>query len=75
MIREGKTHQVNNAIMTSKKEGMKLLDQSLKELIHHGLVTGEEAARYADEPETILAFARSGGKLPPERGPEAPRGG
>ena len=67
MIREGKTHQVNNVIMTGKKEGMKLLDQYLKELIHQDLVTGEEAARYADEPETILAFARSGGKLPPEQ--------
>lgn len=78
MIREGKSHQVNNVIMTGKKEGMKLLDQSLKELIHHELVTGEEAARYADEPETILAFARSGGKLPPDRSEpprDAPRGG
>jgi twitching motility protein PilT len=69
MIREGKGHQVNNVIMTGKKEGMKLLDQYLKELIHHGLVTGEEAARYAEEPETILAFARSGGKLPPDQAP------
>jgi twitching motility protein PilT len=68
MIREGKTHQVNNVIMTGKKEGMKLLDQYLKELIHHELVTGEEAARYAADPDSILAFARSGGKLPPERG-------
>jgi hypothetical protein len=51
---------------------MKLLDQSLKELIHNGLVTGEEAARYAEEPETILAFARSGGKLPPEQAPPPP---
>jgi twitching motility protein PilT len=73
MIREGKTHQVNNVIMTGKKEGMKLLDHSLRELIHHELVTGEEAARYADEPEAILSFTRSGGKLPPER--ETPRGG
>ncbi len=64
MIREGKSHQVNNVIMTGKKEGMKLLDQHLKELISDGVVTGEEAARFADEPETILAFARSGGKLP-----------
>ncbi|MEQ1856004.1 MAG: type IV pilus twitching motility protein PilT [Longimicrobiales bacterium] len=71
MIREGKTHQVNNVILTGKKEGMKLLDQYLKELIHHELVTGEEAARYAEEPEAILAFAKSGGKLPPERGAEA----
>ena len=72
MIREGKSHQVNNVIMTGKKEGMKLLDQHLKELIHNEVVTGEEAARYAEEPETILAFARSGGKLPPEQAPAPP---
>ena len=64
MIRDGKSHQVNNVIMTGKKEGMKLLDQHLKELIGDGLVTGEEAARFADDPESILAFARSVGKQP-----------
>lgn len=72
MIREGKGHQVNNVIVTGKKDGMKLLDQYLKELIHNGLVTAEEAARYAEEPETILAFGRSGGKLPPDQAPNAP---
>ena len=72
MIREGKGHQINNVILTGKKEGMKLLDQNLKELIHNGLVTGEEAARYAEESETILAFARSGGKLPAEQAPPPP---
>lgn len=72
MIRDGKGHQVNNVIMTGKKEGMKLLDQYLKELIHNGLVTGEEAARYSEEPETILAFAQSGGKLPPDQAPTPP---
>jgi twitching motility protein PilT len=72
MIREGKSHQVNNVILTGKKEGMKLLDQYLKELIHNDLVTGDEAARYAEEAETILAFARSGGKLPPDQVPQPP---
>ena len=74
MIRDGKGHQVNNVIMTGRKEGMKLLDQYLKELIHNELVVGEEAARYAEEPGTILAFARSGGKLPPGPGPASPCG-
>jgi twitching motility protein PilT len=67
MIREAKGHQVNNVILTGKKEGMKLLDQHLKELIHEGIVTGEEAARVSAEPEGILAFARSGGKLPSDK--------
>ena len=64
MIRESKGHQVNNVIMTGKKEGMKLLDQHFKELIAD--VSGEEAARFAAEPDAILAFARSGGRLQPE---------
>lgn len=59
MIRDSKTHQINNAILTGKKLGMRLLDQHLKELVSDGLVTGEEAARYSDEPAAMLAFARS----------------
>jgi twitching motility protein PilT len=59
MIRERKTHQINNVIMTGKKLGMRLLDQHLKELISEGAVTVEEAARYSAEPEQILAFANS----------------
>jgi len=63
MIRERKSHQVNNVIMTGKKLGMRLLDQHLKELISAGQVTGEEAARYAAEPDVVLAFANSGARM------------
>jgi len=63
MIRDRKTHQVNNVIMTGKNMGMRLLDQHLKELISDGIVDGEEAARYSTDPDMILAFARSGGKI------------
>lgn len=59
MIREGKNHQVNNVIQTGKKEGMKLLEQSLKDLITEGIVDAEEAARFAEEPGAIQSFARS----------------
>jgi twitching motility protein PilT len=68
MIRESKGHQVNNVIMTGKKEGMKLLDQSLRDLIADGTVTGEEAARYAEDPSGILTFARTGIKAPSDTG-------
>ena len=64
MIREGKGHQVNNVIMTGKKDGMNLLDQNLKELVSEKVVTGEEAARYSTDPQSILAFAKSGARLP-----------
>ncbi len=58
MIREGKDHQVGNVILTGKKEGMKLLEQSLKDLVADDVVAAEEAARFAEDPETILSFAR-----------------
>jgi twitching motility protein PilT len=58
MIRDGKNHQVNNVIQTGKKEGMKLLEQSLKDLVAEGTVVAEEAARFAEDPSAILAFAQ-----------------
>jgi twitching motility protein PilT len=67
MIRESKGHQVNNVIMTGKKEGMKLLDQSLKDLITANVITGEEAARYSEDPHAMLAFARTAGREPMAR--------
>jgi len=56
LIREGKSHLVNNVIMTAKKEGMQLLDQHLKDLVTAGVVTADAAARYAVEPASILAL-------------------
>jgi twitching motility protein PilT len=65
LIREGKSHQVNNVIMTGKKEGMQLMDSHLKELVDRRVVAPEDAARFAEEPEAILAYARSrDGKQP-----------
>ncbi len=58
MIREGKDHQVDNVILTGRKEGMKLLEQSLKDLVADGVVEADEAARFAEEPEAIISFAR-----------------
>jgi twitching motility protein PilT len=54
LIREGKPHHIHNAIQTGRKEGMQLLDQNLRELVHQGLVTAEEAARFAEDPAALL---------------------
>jgi len=59
LIREGKSHLVNNVIMTAKKEGMQLLDQHLKDLVTQGMVTADEAARYAVDASAILALTPS----------------
>lgn len=62
LIREGKSHQVNNVMVTGKKEGMQLLDNHLRELIDRRVVTAEEAARFALEPEAILIYGQSAEK-------------
>ena len=53
LIREGKTHQVNNVITTGRKEGMRLLDHHLRELVEQGIVAAAEAARYTSDPNSL----------------------
>jgi twitching motility protein PilT len=71
LIREAKSQLINNSIMTGKQDGMQLLDQHLKDLIAQGLVSPEEAARYAENPQTILMGTKS--NAPPADGPR-PKG-
>ena len=59
LIRDGKLHMLTNTMITGKKEGMQLLDQSLKELVQQEIVTAEEAARYAVNPQEILMAAKA----------------
>jgi Tfp pilus assembly pilus retraction ATPase PilT len=65
MIRDGKTHLLNNVITTGRKEGMKLLDQSLRDLVAEDVISVEEAARVAEDPTGLLNFARSGARSAP----------
>ena len=53
LIREQKSHLINNAITTGRKEGMQLLDQHLGQLLDEGIVTVEEAMRFAAEPQNF----------------------
>ncbi|MGI6467983.1 MAG: type IV pilus twitching motility protein PilT [Syntrophomonadaceae bacterium] len=39
MIREGKVHQIHNAMLTSKSYGMKTMDQAMQELMEQGMVS------------------------------------
>ena len=59
LIRESKTQMINTSIITGKNEGMQLMDQHLKELVSQGIVTAEEAARYAENPQGILTFSKT----------------
>ncbi|MEW6440884.1 MAG: type IV pilus twitching motility protein PilT [bacterium] len=58
LIREYKPHQINNCILTGKKEGMQLMEQHLKDLIGRNLVTVEEAARFVENPQALLCLAK-----------------
>ncbi len=55
LIREAKTHQINNSIQMGRKEGMQLMDQHLLELVNARIVTPEEAARFSENPQALLA--------------------
>lgn len=57
LIRESKTHQIQNAILTGRKEGMQLMEQHLKELISRNVITLQEAARHVDNPQALTAAA------------------
>ena len=53
LIRDDKTEQLTNAMMTGKQQGMVLLDDSLMELVKSGVITGERAYRSAVNPATF----------------------
>jgi twitching motility protein PilT len=64
LIREAKTHQITNTIVMGRNEGMQLMDDHLKQMISQNLVTAEEAARFSENPQTILAHGKSVGASP-----------
>lgn len=53
MIRDNKSHQINNAIAAGSREGMLTMDQSILELYNAGMITRETALDYADTPDLI----------------------
>ncbi|MCG8458419.1 MAG: type IV pilus twitching motility protein PilT [Holophagales bacterium] len=51
LIRENKTFQIPSQMQTGAAQGMKILDNSLTELVQQGLITQEEARRNAEDPK------------------------
>jgi twitching motility protein PilT len=51
IIREGKSHQLPNAIMSGAQHGMLSLDMSLRNLYQQGLITYEDAISKCTSPE------------------------
>ena len=57
LIRENKTFQIRSVLQTGGSQGMCLLDGSLQELVKTKVITREEAARHAEEPQKLAAAA------------------
>lgn len=53
LIREGKTYQIESAIQTGGKYGMKTMDMALSELYKRSVISEETALTYSVDKETI----------------------
>lgn len=52
-IREGKTFQIDNIIQTSANVGMRLIEQSLAELVNRGIVDKQAALEFSIRPSVL----------------------
>ena len=53
LIRDGKSHQIDNAIAAGGAEGMISMDQSILDLCQAGRISREMALAHADNPELL----------------------
>ena len=61
LIRDGKVHQIHNAMASGRRVGMQSMDDSLAGLVRRGVVNAEQAMRRAQNPDDL---ARSLGVTP-----------
>jgi twitching motility protein PilT len=53
LIRERKHYQIPSVMQTGRRDGMQLLEDSIRDLLARGIVTAEEAQRYSTAPVSI----------------------
>jgi twitching motility protein PilT len=58
LIREGKSHQINLVIETSRDQGMISLNHSLADLVKEGIISLEEAESYSPDKEELKILLR-----------------
>jgi twitching motility protein PilT len=56
LVKEGKTHQVRNSLVTGQREGMVTFEQSLSGLVRAGVVTHAEAVSRSLYPREVEAY-------------------
>jgi twitching motility protein PilT len=61
MIREGKTHQLRNAISTGRAAGMRTLETSLSDLVVRGAISIDAARLAANRPAEVRDLQRAAG--------------
>ena len=59
LIREAKTHQIDNVISTSSELGMRTIEKGLVKLVREGLITTERAQEYAVHPEEVVRLLKN----------------
>jgi twitching motility protein PilT len=58
LIREGKSHQINLVIETSRDQGMISINHSLADLVKEGIIALEEAESYSPDKEELKILLR-----------------
>ena len=58
IIREGKTHQLGNAIQTGAEQGMQTMDRTLAKLVQTGVITYDSARSFALDIEELNRLIR-----------------
>lgn len=69
LIREGKIHQLPNAIRMHARDGMELLDQVLVRLYRHGTITGESVFSFCNDRDEVTRLMNNGATSPSNERP------
>lgn len=57
-VRDGKTHQIDNIIQTSKELGMTTLESTLASYVREGIITLESAQSFSIRPEELMRLVQ-----------------
>jgi len=57
LIKEGKTHQLRNTLLTGQRDGMVTFEQSLSALVRHDLISYDDAVARSLYPKEIVTVA------------------
>jgi twitching motility protein PilT len=71
LIRESKTQQIGNALVTGRSLGMQKLEHHLRDLVARKIINPEEAALHAENPQEFVVARKDApaDKIPPPRTP------